>query len=305
MRDVTAEELMAVTASRLLADHKVVFAGVGMPLLASAVARHRQAPHLTIVLEGGIIGTTLLPGKLPISTNEMRAAYGAQMLTDITDVFLYAQRGFFDYGFLGAAQVDMYGNINTSVIGSMERPRVRLPGSGGANDIISLCNEVLIVTQHEPRRFVERVDFITSPGYLSGGDSRARAGLACGRLGAVVTDLALLDFEPASRRMRLRGLQAGVTVGEVRAQTGFDLLVSEEIEELTPPSAEELAIYRELCDGPAAAGTGDPAAGTGSSAADTGSSAPARGVGPAPGGGAGSADARRAAAAGPVPAGPP
>ena len=197
MSDVTAEELMAVTASRLLADHKVVFAGVGMPLLASAVARHTRAPHLTIVLEGGIIGTTLLPGKLPISTNEMRAAYGAQMLTDITDIFLYAQRGFFDYGFLGAAQVDMYGNINTSVIGSMERPRVRLPGSGGANDIISLCNEVLIVTQHEPRRFVERVDFITSPGYLSGGDSRARAGLVCGRLGAVVTDLALLDFEPA------------------------------------------------------------------------------------------------------------
>ena len=261
MSDVTAEELMAVTASRLLADHKVVFAGVGMPLLASAVARHRQAPHLTIVLEGGIIGTTLLPGKLPISTNEMRAAYGAQMLTDITDIFLYAQRGYFDYGFLGAAQVDMYGNINTSVIGSMERPRVRLPGSGGANDIISLCNEVLIVTQHEPRRFVERVDFITSPGYLSGGDSRARAGLACGRLGGVVTDLALLDFEPGSRRMRLRGLQAGVTVAQVREQTGFDLLVGDGLQELVPPSAEELAIYRELRDGPAAAGPGGPGTG--------------------------------------------
>src|SRR4029078_7257093 len=140
MSDVTAEELMAVTASRLLADHKGVFAGGGMPLLASAVARHRQAPHLTIVLEGGIIGTRLLPGKLPISTNEMRPAYGAQMLTDITDVFLYAQRGFFDYGFLGAAQVDMYGNINTSVIGSMERARVPLPRSCGANAHISLCN---------------------------------------------------------------------------------------------------------------------------------------------------------------------
>jgi glutaconate CoA-transferase, subunit B len=283
MSDVTAEELMAITASRLLADHKVVFAGVGMPLLASAVARRTRAPHLTIVLEGGIIGTSLLPGRLPVSTNEMRAAYGAQMLTGITDIFLYAQRGYFDYGFLGAAQVDMHGNINTSVIGSMERPRVRLPGSGGANDIISLCNEVLIVTQHEPRRFVERVDFITSPGYLSGGDSRARAGLVCGRLGAVVTDLALLDFEPASRRMRLRGLQAGVTVGQVRAQTGFELLVSDEIEALRPPSAEELAIYRELRDGRLA---------------------PPGGAGPAPGDGAGSADAERAAAAGPVPAGP-
>jgi len=250
--DITGEELMAITASRLLADHKVVFAGVGMPLLASAVARHRHAPHLTIVLEGGIIGTTLLPGKLPISTNEMRAAYGAQMLTDITDIFLYAQRGYFDYGFLGAAQVDMYGNINTSVIGSMEHPRVRLPGSGGANDIISLCNEVLIVTQHEPRRFVERVDFITSPGYLSGGDSRARAGLLTGRLGAVVTDLALLDFEPASRRMRLCALQPGVSVSQVREHTGFELLVSDELTELAPPTPEEIVIYRELRDGPAA-----------------------------------------------------
>jgi glutaconate CoA-transferase, subunit B len=247
---VTAEELMAITASRLLADHKVVFAGVGMPLLAAAVARHMHAPTLTIVLEGGIIGPCLLPGKLPISTNEMRAAYGAQVLTDITDIFLYAQRGYFDYGFLGAAQVDMYGNINTSVVGTLERPRVRLPGSGGANDIISLCNEVLIVTQHEPRRFVEKVDFITSPGYLSGGNSRADAGLAFGRLGAVVTNLALLDFEPATRRMRLRSLQAGVSVAQVRAQTGFDLLVADEITELRPPSAQEIAICRELRDGP-------------------------------------------------------
>jgi glutaconate CoA-transferase, subunit B len=249
MSQVTAEELMAITASRLLADHKVVFAGVGMPLLAAAVARRTRAPHLTIVLEGGIIGTTLLAGRLPISTNEMRAAYGAQMLTDITDIFLYAQRGYFDYGFLGAAQVDRYGNINTSVIGSIDAPRVRLPGTGGANDIISLCNEVMIVTQHEPRRFVERVDFITSPGYLSGGDSRERAGLTAGRLGAVVTDLALLDFEPAGRQMRLRALQAGVSVAEVRAQTGFDLLVADKITELPPPSEEELMIYRELKDG--------------------------------------------------------
>jgi glutaconate CoA-transferase, subunit B len=260
MSEVSPEELMAITASRLLADHKVVFAGVGMPLLASGLARHTHAPNLTIVLEGGIIGTSLLPGKLPISTNEMRAAYGARMLTDITDIFLYAQRGYFDYGFLGAAQVDIYGNINTSVIGGLERPKVRLPGTGGANDIISLCNEVLIVTQHEPRRFVERVDFITSPGYLSGGDSRARAGLSCGGPGAVVTDLALLDFEPASRRMRLRGLQAGVTVAQVCAQTGFDLLVSDQIEELRPPSAEEIAIYRELRDGPAGPGPGAAAA---------------------------------------------
>jgi glutaconate CoA-transferase subunit B len=249
MSEATADELMAITASRLLADHRVVFAGVGMPLLASAIARRRQAPNLTIVLEGGIIGTCLLPGHLPISTNEMRAAYGAQMLTDITDIFLFAQRGFFDYGFLGAAQVDQYGNINTSIIGSAEHPKVRLPGSGGANDIISLCNEIFIVTQHEPRRFVERVDFITSPGYLSGGDSRERAGLLFGRIGAVVTDLALMDFEPGSRRMRLRALQPGVTVERVRQQTGFDLLTADTIEQLPEPTTEELQIYRTLREG--------------------------------------------------------
>jgi len=246
---VTAEEIMAVTASRLLADHKVVFAGVGMPLLASAVARRRQAPNLTIVLEGGIIGTHLLPGHLPISTNEMRAAYGADMLTDITDIFLFAQRGFFNYGFLGAAQVDKYGNINTSVIGSLESPKVRLPGSGGANDIISLCNEIFIVTVHETRRFVERVDFITSPAYLSGGRSRAESGLIFGGVRAVVTDLALMDFEPTSRRMRLVAVQPGVTVEHVQDMTGFELLLADQIDELAPPTSDELEIYRTLRDG--------------------------------------------------------
>ncbi len=278
MSEATADELMAVTASRLLADHRVVFAGVGMPLLASALARRRQAPNLTIVLEGGIIGTCLLPGHLPISTNEMRAAYGAQMLTDITDIFLFAQRGFFDYGFLGAAQVDQYGNINTSVIGSVEHPKVRLPGSGGANDIISLCNEIFIVTQHEPRRFVERVDFITSPGYLSGRDSRERAGLLFGKIGAVVTDLALMDFEPGSRRMRLRALQPGVTVERVRQQTGFDLLTAGPIGQLPPPTAEELQIYRTLREGlPADPPATAPAGTTGTGAAGPAATAPATG----------------------------
>ncbi|MHB1784978.1 MAG: CoA-transferase subunit beta [Acidimicrobiales bacterium] len=237
---------MIVAASRLLTDDSVVFAGVGAPLIASALACHRQAPNLTIVLEGGIIGTRPRPGQLPISTNEMRAAYGASMLTDITDIFLYAQRGFFDYGFLGAAQVDRYGNINTSFIGDPEAPRVRLPGSGGANDIISLCNEIFIVTAHERRRFVERVDFITSPGYLSGGESRHDAGLPFGRLGNVVTDLALLDFEPGNHQMRIRALQPGVTIDAVQDATGFPLLLADEIEELAPPTADELRLLREL-----------------------------------------------------------
>ena len=237
---------MTVSASRLLADNRVVFAGVGAPLVASAMARRRQAPNLTIVLEGGIIGTELRPGQLPVSTNEMRAAYRATMFADITDIFLYAQRGYFDYGFLGAAQVDLYGNINTSFIGDPASPKVRLPGTGGANDIISLCNEIFIVTAHEKRRFVDKVDFITSPGYLSGGSSRRDCGLAFGRLKNVVTDLALFDFEPESHRMRLRALQPGVSIETVREATGFELLVADKLEELEPPSAEELQVLRAL-----------------------------------------------------------
>lgn len=250
---LTADETMGITASRMLVDNRVVFAGVGMPLLACAVAKRRQAPRLTIVLEGGIIGTHLLPGHLPISTNEMRAAFGAEMLTDITDIFLFAQRGFFDYGFLGAAQVDVFGNINTSVIGPSDNPSVRLPGSGGANDIISLCNEVFICTTHEPRRFVERVDFVTSPAYLTGGESRSESGLIFGKVSTVITNLGLLDFEPESRRMRLRALQPGVSVEQVQANTGFELLVHDDLDVVAAPTEEELAIYRTLKDGPSVA----------------------------------------------------
>lgn len=253
MAEATPEEVMAVTASRLLADHRVVFAGVGMPLLASVLARRRQAPNLTVVLEGGIIGAEMLPGHLPISTNEMRAAFGSHMLTDVTDVFLFAQRGFFDYGFLGAAQIDRYGNINTSIIGDRDHPKVRLPGTGGANDIVSLCNETIVVTTHERRRFVERVDFVTSPGYLSGGDSRRAAGLSFGRVSAVITDLALLDFETEDHRMRLRCLQEGVSVGDVVEATEFELAVADDLDVVPGPLPEELAIYRTLRDGPAPA----------------------------------------------------
>ena len=243
---LTANEILAVMGARQLRDGQTVFTGVGAPMLATALAQRRHAPRLTMVVEGGIVGPEWRPGWLPISTNEMRAAYHAQMLPAITDVFLMAQRGFLDVGFIGGAQVDRHGNLNTSAIGGYARPKVRLPGSGGANDIISLCSDVIILTAHEPRRFVDTVDFVTSPGYLDGGDSRRRRGLLFGGVSRVVTTLALFGFDPASRRLRLDAVNEGVTVEEVRDRTPIDMLVAERVAPTSPPAEDELAILRAL-----------------------------------------------------------
>ena len=176
----------------------MVFAGVGVPLLAAVLAQRRHAPDLTIVLEGGIIGPRMLPGKLPISTNEMRAAHGAPDAHRPSPTSSCRRSAASSTTASSAPRRSTRTATSTPASSArVGRPTVRLPGSGGANDIVSLCHEVLIVTAHEPRRFVERVDFVTSPGYLAGGDSRrqGRAGLP-GRPSTVVTDLALLDFEP-------------------------------------------------------------------------------------------------------------
>ncbi|MDV3123602.1 CoA-transferase subunit beta [Mycobacterium sp. 21AC1] len=247
--DARPDEIMTIAASRLLEDGKVLFAGIGQPLVAAAIAKRRQAPNLTVLLEGGMIGIELTPGELPASTNEVRAAIGAQMLTGATDIFLMAQRGFFDYGFIGGAQIDQYGNVNTSIVGDPAKPKVRLPGPGGANDIASMCNQVVVVTAHEPRRFVEQVDFVTSPGFLTGGTSRSDSGLVHGGPRWVVTDLALLDFAPDSHRMRVCALQTGVTLEQVQAATGFELLVHDQLDQLPPVEDAELTVLRDLVGG--------------------------------------------------------
>ena len=244
---VTVNELLAVMGARELKDNTTVFTGVGTPMMASGLAQRMHAPRLTMVIEGGIVGPRWKPGSLPISTNEMRAAYRAQMLPGITDAFLLAQRGFLDVGFIGGAQIDRYGNLNTTAIGgSYDRPKVRLPGSGGANDIISLCRAVIILTAHEKRRFSETVDFITSPGWLEGRDSRRKRGLLFGGVSRVVTTLGIFGFDAESRRMRLEALHAGVTVEDVRANTGFEVQVSDTLTTTKPPSEEELGILRML-----------------------------------------------------------
>jgi glutaconate CoA-transferase subunit B len=243
----SASELLAVMGARELRDDTTVFAGVGVPLLACALAQQRHAPNLTMVIEGGIIGPRITPGRLPISTNEMRAAYRAAMLPGITDTFLFAQRGGLDYGFMGGAQIDRFGNINTTVIGDdYWRPKLRLPGTGGANDIASLCREVFILTTHEKRRFVPRVDFVTSPAWLTGDGSRRSAGLLFGGVSRVVTTLAILGFDPETRHMRIEALHPGVTVEDVRANTGFALDAAPDMTVTEPPRVDELATLRAL-----------------------------------------------------------
>jgi len=169
------------------------------------------------------------------------------MLPGITDTFLLAQRGFLDYGFIGGAQIDRHGNLNTSAIGrDYWKPTVRLPGSGGANDIVSLCKEVIVLTLHERRRFVETVDFVTSPGYLAGGDSRQQAGLLFGRVSRVVTTLGLFSFDPDDKRLRLDALHPGVTRDAVAAETGFEVLMAERVEATEPPAEDELSLLRAI-----------------------------------------------------------
>ena len=242
----TDSELLAVMAARLLSDGAAVFAGVGLPLLAAVLAKATHAPRLQIVVEGGSIDPEMLPGRLPVSTNEMRVAHRAAMLPGITETFLFAQRGFLDVGFIGGAQVDRYGNVNSSIIGPHDRPKVRLPGSGGANDIASLCREVMIVTLHERRRFVPAVDFVTSPGFLRGGDSRRQSGLLFGRVSRVITNLAILGFDDETRAMRIDALHPGVSVDQVQEATGFELLIPAQVATTEPPTEAELAELRHL-----------------------------------------------------------
>jgi glutaconate CoA-transferase subunit B len=241
----TASELLAVISARLLGDGQVVFAGVGIPLLAATLAQRVHAPGLTILFEGGTIGAFVEPGKLPPSTNEQRCTRRANMVLSSTDVLLLLQRGYVDIGFMGGAQIDQFGNLNSSFIGDPRRPTSRLPGTGGGNDIASLT-QMIVAMRHEKRRFVKAVDFVTSPGFLTGDNSRHDAGLIAGGMYRVVTDLSMLGFDEGSKRMKLLALHPGVTVEQVQQNTGFDLLVAADLPATNPPTENELAVLRHL-----------------------------------------------------------
>lgn len=241
----TASELLAVASGRLLEDGQTVFAGVGIPLLAATLAQRLHGPGLTILFEGGTLGPFVVAGELPPSTNEQRCTRRANMLLSITDVLLLLQRGYVDVGFMGGAQIDRYGNLNSSFIGDPTDPAIRLPGTGGGNDISSLT-QMIVAIKHEKRRFVDKVDFITSPGFLSGGSTRADSGLTTGGMYRVVTDLAILDFDDETREMKIAALHPGVTAEQVRDNTGFDIRIDDDVETTEPPSKAELDVLRHL-----------------------------------------------------------
>ena len=246
MVDYTTAELVAVMAARELEDRKTIFVGAGLPLISAALAQKTHAPDLTIIFEGGAVAPLIHPTLIPYSTNEARATRSAIMVSSPSDLFALQQRGYIDYGFLGGAQIDKYGNINTSVIGEYDHPKVRLPGTGGANDIASTCTETIIATHHEKRRFVEKLDFLSSPGYLGGAGSREEAGIIFGKPSKVVSHLCVMDYDPESGLMRVRKLHQGVSIEDVFENTGFRPLVAEKVEVTSPPTHEELQILRAL-----------------------------------------------------------
>jgi glutaconate CoA-transferase subunit B len=241
-------ELMICCAARLLEDRRTVAVGTGVPCAAAMLAQRTSAPNLVICFEAGGVAPRL--PTMPISVGDSRTFYRAVMATSMADVMETCQRGLIDYTFLGGAQIDAYGNLNSTMIGSdYRRPRVRFPGSGGANDLASLCWRILVVTTHDRRRFVEKLDFLTTPGYLTGPGAREAAGLPP-NTGPyrVITDLAILGYHEQTRRMEVLSLHPGVTPDQVRQQTGFTLGVREPLSTTPPPNDEELRILRDEVD---------------------------------------------------------
>ncbi len=234
---------MVTAAARELRDGEVVFVGIGIPNVAVNLAKRSRCPHLVLIYESGAVGAE--PQRLPVSIGDPALVTGATAVCSMSEVFqYYLQRGWIDVGYLGGAQVDRFGNINTTVVGDYHRPKVRLPGSGGACEIGILAKKIVIVMQHKLRAFPERVDFVTTPGYLGGGREREELGIPGGPQ-LVVTDLGILRFDSESREMVLVALHPGVTLEKVRENTGWPLKVASPLETTLLPTEEELRIIRE------------------------------------------------------------
>ena len=241
----SAEEMMTVAAARELHDGQTVFVGIGLPSRASNLARRLHAPDLALVYESGTIDTK--PDELPLSIGDGILAESALSVVSVPEIFNYwLQPGRIDVGFLSGAQIDRFANLNTTVIGEYAEPDARLPGSGGAPEIAASCRHVIVVMRHRRRAFVERVDFVSSVGYGTGPHDRALLGLPGAGPVRVITDLGVLEPDPASKELVLTAVHPGVTVDEVRAETGWSLEVAAELAETTPPTERELSALRAL-----------------------------------------------------------
>ena len=241
----TPDEMMTVAASRLLENGMVCFVGIGLPSAASNLARLSHAPDIVLIYESGTIGTK--PDVLPLSIGDGELSATAETVVSVPEMFRYwLQGGRIDVGFLGAAQIDRFANINTTVIGPYDKPRVRLPGAGGAPEIAASAGEVFIVLRHGPRAFVDKLDFVTSAGHLDGGDGRERAGLPGKGPSVVITDLGVLKPNPDTRELELIALHPGCTKEQAIEATGWQLRIAEPLEITPPPSSSELEILRAL-----------------------------------------------------------
>jgi glutaconate CoA-transferase subunit B len=243
--DYTTDEMMTVAASHELRDGAVCFVGIGLPGEAANLARATHAPDCFLIYESGTLGAK--PDVLPLSIGDGVLAEHADSVVSVPEVFNYwLQAGRVDVGFLGAAQIDRYGNINTTVIGPYESPKVRLPGAGGAPEIAASAKEVVVMLRQTPRAFVEELSFVTSVGHGQGGDSRGRLGYHGAGPTAIIADLGILRPDPETREFALVSLHPGATVEQAKEATGWDLKVAHEPDTTQPPNAEELGILRDL-----------------------------------------------------------
>jgi glutaconate CoA-transferase subunit B len=239
--------MMSVAAARFLADGTSCFVGIGLPSTAANLARRTHAPGLVLVYEAGAIGAK--PPRLPLSIGDGMLGETADAVVSVPEIFNYwVQPGRIDVGFLGAAQIDRFANINTTVIGDYDAPAVRLPGAGGAPEIAASCGEVVVIVRQSARAFVERVDFVTSVGAGSGPGDRERLGLTGRGPTRVITDLGVLEPDPESCELRLTAVHPGVALDDVRAATGWELTVAEDLRATDPPTDDELAALRALTE---------------------------------------------------------
>jgi glutaconate CoA-transferase, subunit B len=246
MLSYTPDEMMAVAAARALHDRMTCFVGIGLPSEAANLARATHAPGLVLIYESGTIGAK--PTELPLSIGDGILAETADAVVSVPEIFNYwLQPGRIDIGFLGAAQLDRHGNINTTVVGDdYARPKVRLPGAGGAPEIAAACKEVIVVLRQSLRTFTDRVDFVTSVGFGDGTISRRQLGLTGGGPRQVITDLGVLRPDPQTLELVLAGIYPGVSVAQVRERTGWDLGISPDLAEVAAPTPTELAALRAL-----------------------------------------------------------